>query len=726
MSPRDFADCVGSSDLDALFRPRSIAIVGASQDASKIGGSPIDYLRRYGFDGRIVPVNPRHSAVQGLAASPSLTAIGEPVDLAIVSVPAKLVRGVLADAASAGVKAAVVFSSGFAEIDEAGRRAQADLTADARRHGIRLLGPNCMGLMSVRERAFSTFTPAIQAAAPLPGNIAIVSQSGAFGAFALQLARRRSLGLSYWVTTGNEADIELSDTIAWLAADPHTDVILCYMEGCRNGGKLEHALALALEQGKRIVVTKVGRTELGQAAAASHTAALTGEDAVYDAVFRQYGVYRASTIEEFFTVGYAASLSALPRSNRIGLLTVSGGVGALMADEASSLGLDACELPAAQQVTLRELVPFSAPRNPVDMTGQFTNDTTLLDRTIDLMIESGAFDMLPVFMAAAGASPVFGPKIVDSLLAARRRHPGIPLALISLIDAEGRGRLEKAGVLVFEDPSHAVRAFAALVFFSRASRSSRVARSASRARNESASKAAAELPAVSLPMAGQALNEIEALRLLGDAGIPVVDTRAASDAEEAVREAAAVGYPVVLKILSADIAHKTDIGGVRLRLGDAASVRRAFDEILASAHRAAPQARIDGVIVAPMVNRGIEMILGVVRDPVFGPIIMCGLGGVFAEVLRDTALRVAPIELDEAHAMLGELRGRRLLDGVRGAPPADVDALARAIVALSELAIHQDDAIDSLDINPFIVLAKGEGAMALDAMIVTAAARRQS
>ena len=711
-----------ASGLDALFRPRSIAVIGASDDRSKIGGSPVDFLLRYGFEGRIVPVNPRHATIQGLAAAPSIAAAGEPVDLAIISVPAKLVRGVLAEAAHAGARAAVVFSSGFAEIEGTGTNEQNLLAADARRHGIRLLGPICMGLMSVRERAFSTFTPAIQGAAPTPGNIAIVSQSGAFGAFSLQLAKRRSLGLSYWVTTGNEADIELSDAIAWLAADPHTKVILCYIEGCRDGARLEEALALAREHDKRIVVTKVGRSALGQAAAASHTAAMTGEDAIYDAVFREYGVYRAATIEEFFAVGYAASMSVLPRSNRIGLLTVSGGVGALMADDASSLGLDACELPSASQAKLRAAVPFAATRNPVDITGQFTNDPALLDRAIDMMMEGGAYDMLPVFMAAAGASPVFGPKIATSMLAARQRYPEIPLALISLMEGENRKRLEEAGVLVFEDPSQAMRAFAALDFFRLSNRSE----TPSGARPGETNALSTEPGCASEPPDFSRLNEVESLRLLAAAGVPVIDARVSRSAEEAERLSSAIGYPVAMKILSPDIAHKSDVGGVRLGLRDPKEAFSAFDAIVASARAAMPQARIDGVVVAPMVSGGVEMILGAVRDPVFGPVVMCGLGGVFAELLQDRALRMAPVGLDEAHAMLDELRGRPLLDGLRGSPPCDVDALARAIVALSTFAARHADRIGSLDINPFLVLPRGEGGIALDALILPSTRRGDS
>lgn len=721
-------------DLEALFRPRRIAVVGASADPRRIGGAPVDYLKRYGFAGAIHPVNPKYPEIQGLRCAPSLQAIGEQVDLAIVSVPARQVLDTLHDAAAAGVRAAVLFSSGFAEIDEAGREAQRALTAQARSAGIRLLGPNCMGLMSMRERAFSTFTPAIAASAPPAGNIAIVSQSGAFGAYAMQLARARGLGLSYWVTTGNEADVELGDCVEWLAGDPSTQVILCYMEACRDGAKLCRAFERAALAGKRVVITKVGRTVLGQAAAASHTAALAGEDAVYDAMFAQYGAWRAQTIDEFFTVGYAASMAELPKGPRIGLLTVSGGVGALMADEADTLSLQAPELPADRQQALRARVPFAATRNPIDFTGQFTSEPELLDFALDLVADSGCYDMMPVFMAAAAASPALRPKIVASLLRACQRHPHLPIALISMIDDIGRRELEAAGCLVFEEPSHAVRALAALRFFAQAHaaiarrQAARAEGSPPQAQRSTGQRgpgaldqpSAADQPAARdrEPPVTRALSEYEALHVLARAGVNGVQARLAVTADAAAQAAAAIGFPVVIKIASADIAHKTEVGGVRLNLRDEAAVREAFAAVTASARLAVPHARIDGTIVAPMVAEGIETIVGTATDPVFGPVVMCGIGGVLAEVIRDTCVRLAPVDHEQALAMIRSLRANALFDGFRGAPAADVEALAHTLVALSHFAVAQQASVASIDINPLRVMPRGRGVMALDALIV--------
>lgn len=700
-----------TSSLEPLFNPRSVAIVGASDDPAKIGGIPLSYFIKYRFDGPVHPVNPNYATVQGLPASPSLAAIGAPVDMAVFAVAARQIPAAIDDAARAGVRSAVMFSSGFAELGEEGAAAQAALQAQARAAGIRLLGPNCLGFMSIRRNIYATFTPALQRAAPQAGRIAIVSQSGAFGAYALQLARRRGLGLSYWVTTGNEGDVQLADCIEWLAGDEHTDVMLCYMEGCRDGDRLRRALALAQARGKRLVIIKIGRTAAGSAAAASHTAALSGEDAVYDALFEQYGVWRAQSIDEFFAVGYAAATASVPAQGRLGIMTVSGGVGALMADDAASLDMPLPRMPEAAQRELRAMVPFCAPSNPVDVTGQFQNQHEVFDRAVTLMAESGLYDGLAVFTAAAGLSPVYGPRVRESLLAARERYPDLAMALVSLTEEADREAFDRAGILCFEDPGMAVRAMAALRFFARSAQRHAARAAAGRATGADAAATGSTLPAAPL-------NEHQALALVAAAGIPTIDARAARDEDAAAAAGAATGFPVVMKILSADIPHKSDVGGVVLGIADEAALRTAWRDMQSRIAAACPRARVDGVLIAPMAPDGVEMIIGMSQDPVFGPVLLCGLGGITAEALRDTTLRLAPVDLDDARAMIDGLRGRRLLDGMRGAPAADVDALARAIVALSDLAVAHRDDVETIDVNPLRVLAAGRGVIALDALVL--------
>lgn len=700
--------------LAALLNPASVAVVGATNDVGRIGGVPLDLMLRRGYKGRILPINPKYAEVQGLKAWPTLAAVGAPIDVAIVAVAAALVPQTLEDAIAAGVKALVLFTSGFAEVDDAGREAQKKIAARARAAGVRLLGPNCLGLMAFAQGVYATFSPAPRVGETKPGNIAIVSQSGAFGAFAYSLARIKGLGMSYWITTGNEADIEFADCVAWLAHDPATKVILGYMEGCRDGAKLKHALAAAQAAGKCVAITKVGRTALGSAAAASHTAALTGEDAVYDAMFRQYGVWRARTVDELFTVGYAASMCPLPASRRIGLLTTSGGVGVLMADEADDCGLDVAEMPHSAQAAIRAVVSFAGPRNPVDITGQFQNHPELLETTLERMLgrtaEDGRYDMALFFPAAGLLGSPTAQFNVDTLIKVHRRHPDIPLGVNGLVRPEQRLQFEAAGIPVLEEPSAAVRAFGALAFF------------AERARAAQARAPIALPPPTRFP--GHALTEHEALDLLAEAGLPVMPCTHAVSADAAVAAGEAHGYPVVLKLSSRTITHKSDVGGVKLNLADAAAVRAAYDAILAGARAADPAAHVDGVLVAPMIKGGVECILGVQRDPVFGPVVMFGLGGVMVEALKDVSFRVAPIDESEARAMVDEIRARRVLDGMRGAPPADVDALARAIAALSRFAAANAGSIESLDLNPFVVMPRaadgigGLKALALDAVLI--------
>lgn len=692
-------------DLSAIFAPRSVAVVGASDTVDKIGGTPVAFMKQFGYAGRIFPVNPKQSTVQGLPAWPSLRAIGEPVDLAIFAIPASLSRVALEDAAAAGVKGAVMFTSGFAETGNDGACQQAELADIARQGGVRLLGPNCLGFMNVGERLYATFSPAPAGGQIRYGPVGLVSQSGAFGAYAYALARERGIGLSHWITTGNEADIDFADCVEWLAHDPQTRVIMGYMEGCRNGPRLRQALAAAKAARKPVIMVKVGRTEAGAQAAASHTAALAGNDAVYDAVFREYGVHRARDITEFFGVAAAAALGGLPADASLGLFTVSGGVGVLMADEASQAGLDLRPMPESAQATIREWVPFSAPANPVDITGQVTNDATLIERTARLMLDQGGYASWIGFLAAAGTAERFWPLLHSLATNLRRDYPDKHLALSTLLSPERRQVLEALGVMVFSEPSEAVRTVSALA---------RLARSLDAPNVETDPP----LPKIILP--ARNLNEPESLTALEQAGVRVVPHSLVHSADEAVAAAKLLGGPVVLKVVSSDILHKSESGGVMLNLKDAEDVRWGYERLITSVRHHAPAARLDGVLVAPMLSRGgTECLLGVQRDPVFGPMVMFGLGGVFVETLRDVVLRPAPVGLAQAHEMIQATKAHALLAGARGRAPADLDLLAQQIVALSRFAVACGESLESVDINPFIALpASHGGGCAVDAVVI--------
>lgn len=699
----DGAAATAREALDRMFRPRSVAVVGASATPSKIGGIPVDYLKSKGFSGRVIPINPKAGEIQGLPSFPSLAAASGPIDLAIVAVPAAMVEAALEDAIAAKVPALVIFSSGFAEIGAEGAAMQARLAARAREAGVRLLGPNCLGFMTVAEDVHATFTPVVHLGKPPLGRVGIVSQSGAFGAYALTLARLRGIGVSHWITTGNEADLGFAECVEWLAGDPGTEVIVGYMEGARDGARLRRAFAACEAARKPLILCKVGRTEVGAHAAASHTAALAGEDAVFDGVFRQHGVIRADSIEACFDAAYAAAIAGLPRGRRAGLYTVSGGAGVLMADEAAARGLEVPALSDAAQAKVLAMIPFAGVRNPLDITGQVLNVEGAFRTALDLMARDGTVDLIVSFLALSGLNPRTGPEIAADLAAVREAAPDVAQYAVTVATPEFRARLEAAGIPVFDDPNRAVRAAAALAGF------------AARLAAPPAAPSAPPVTALAVPCAS---TEPEALRLLARAGLPVTPFALATTPEEAGSAAETFGGPVAVKVVSRDILHKTEAGGVRLNLTGAEAAREAAAGILASARAHAPDARIDGVMVAPM-SRGVaEAVIGVQRDPAFGPVVMFGMGGVHVEALRDVAFRAAPVSEAEALRMIHEIRAIRLLTHPRGAPPADLPALARLIAEVSRLAAGGLEGLESLDLNPVIVRAEGRGCVLVDALLI--------
>ncbi len=693
-----------TGSLQSLFYPRSIAVIGASTDPGKIGGRPIDFLKRSGFQGRIAPVNPKADTVQGLPAFPTIGDAGQ-VDLAICAVPGQLAEQVVDDCVAAGVGALVMFSSGFAELGEDGRETQERMAAKARAGGMRMVGPNCMGVATMGTGMVATFHPAFSKVETLPrdGRIALISQSGAFGGLCIQMANNRGIGISHMVTTGNEADVDVADVLAELAQDPQVDVILMYLEGCRDGPGLIRALEIARANRKPVVAVKLGRTAAGAEAAQSHTAALAGSDAVFDAMFRQFGVYRARNIEEFLDIGCALAIGRLPDNNRIAIVTPSGGVGILMADEAEERGLDVAPLPETVQSSFKKLIPFAGVRNPLDMTAQVISDPTLFEQALELVLNETDFGSVVCFLGAATSDPGLGKVLIDSWERVRAAHPERLMIAPGMHPPAVAQELEANGTYAPTEPTYGPRAVAAAWYF---------AQSFANAVDQPVVARGSRLPS------GQ-LNEIEAMDVLRTAGLPVVSERMAKTADEAVAAAQDIGYPVVMKLLSPDILHKSDIGGVKLGLRDEAAVRAAFDAIMA-AGAAVADARIDGCIVAPMIaGDSVETILGVTMDPTFGPVVMFGLGGVLVEAMGDVSFRIAPVDRTQARAMIDEIRARKVLDGVRNAPPSDIDALTDAIVALSTFAAAHADQLVSIEANPVLIRPEGQGAIALDAVVVT-------
>lgn len=693
--------------LHRMFNPRSVAIIGASNDSVRIGGRPVMLLKR-GYQGKIYPVNPTRETVQGLPAYPSVTAIEGPVDLALIALPAAAVLEAVEQCAAKGIDACVVLSSGFSEEGPEGVEMQRRLVDTAHRAGIRLMGPNCIGVANNRTGSWVTFAGGATHPPPV-GHLSLVAQSGGFASYALMLMHKRKIGLNQWLCLGNQADVDFADCVDYLADDPDTHVIVGYLEGIDDGAKLIAALKKARRNRKFVIVTKVGSSEAGSIATASHTATLAGEDAVYDAVLRQYGAYRAETVHEAFNVAYAClQAPALPKSARTGLITVSGGFGVLMADAASQAGLDVAPLPDDTQARLKAFLPYSNVRNPVDITAQLLNDFSIYERTLHEVCADDACDMAVIYQMGTDQTHV-RPRLVSAMDEFRRRRPETPVALILSDDGEIRRGYEAQRYMVFEDPSEPFKPLAALHWFAQSFEQAAVA--------EEGEGAVPAYAGPVLPPGELALDEHESKAVLASAGMAVAPEHAVHSEDGALSAAHAIGYPIVLKVISRDLLHKSDVGGVELDIRDDAQLRIAYRRMHDNVSRNAPNARIDGVLVAKMLKGGLEFSLGVHNDPVFGPTIMAGLGGIFIEVLKDVAFRHAPVAPEQAHAMLRELRGYPLLQGVRGQPPSDIEALVDALVRLSQLAVGLRGRIASIDVNPVLVLPEGQGAFAVDGVV---------
>ncbi len=691
------------ASLDPLVRPRSVAVIGASDEPARIGGRPIAYMKSQGFAGGLWPVNPRRPTVQGLPSYPSVADLPGVPDVAIVAVPVELAIQAVDDLGAKGCRAVIVFTAGFAEVDEAGAAQQARLTAVARRHGIRLLGPNCLGAFNASVNYYGTFSASFEKGWPIPGTIGIASQSGAYGTHVFAAALDRGLGTACCITTGNEAEVTLGDVLGWMAQAPEVEVICAYAEGIRQAGTFLGALELARRNRKPVVMMKVGRSALGGAAAKSHTASIAGDDAVTQAVLDEFGVVRARTTEEMLDIAYAATKRIYPSRNAMGVLTVSGGAGVLISDAAAEAGVEMPPMPGDAQARLRALIPFCAPRNPVDCTAQVTNELSLIRTFTESVARDGDYPAILAFWSQVAGGTTTGPKLAPMMREIRADYPD-RLWVMSMLAPNKVRDYEADGWLCFEDPSRAVAAIGAMIRFGQAF-----------ARAEAGPAPAVPLPAVSLPATTP--SEAAAKSLLAAAGVPAVPERACADAAAAVAAAEAIGYPVVLKILSPDILHKSEIGGVLLDVADAEGVRAGFATLLERAARHAPDARIEGVLVAKQIKGATEMAMGILRDPVFGPVAMVGLGGIFIEVMKDFALARCPVDVAQAERMIRGLRGFALLDGARGRPRGDVAALARALSALSAFAVAAGPRLASVDVNPVLVLPEGEGCFAADAVI---------
>lgn len=698
---------LGRANLDSLFAPKSVAVIGASSDPRRFGGRPIQYLLEAGFEGPVYPVNPSRSEIQGLTAYPSILEVPGPVDCALLAVGADATQQTVEDCIARGVKTAICYGAGFAETGGEGIERQARLLDTARAGGLRLLGPNCMGALNARTKFYGTFASALEDGVPPAGRIAIASQSGGYGGYLLRHLFLRGLGVSQWVTTGNEADIDVGEALHWMAGQEDNDVVLAYIEGLRSKDNLIAALRLARENRKPVVVMKVGRTAEGSAAAASHTASLTGQDDVYDALFEEYGVHRARTTDELLDITYALSRRQLPKGPRVGVISISGGVGVQIADFVSDAGLTMGSVPSETQDQLRALVPHCSPSNPIDMTGLVTTNHDIMEKTLDAVFAANAFDATLIFLGITGAAPSMARPLQQAIANAHSRAPD-QLVLVSVTCPQEMVReYDAKGMLAFEDPSRAIDALSALWKF------------------EKAFSADIPEPMVlpireALPtIAGGQLNEADAKALLAKFDIPSPREGLARDPAEAARMAAEIGFPVAIKVVSPDILHKTEVGGVALGLGSAQAVEAAVVHMAETIPGLLPDAHIDGYLVSEMIKGGVECIVGITQDEAFGPIVTFGLGGTLVELFKDTVCALAPVSEAKATEMIGKLKTAPLLTGYRGGPRHDIEALARAISGISVLAAQHADTISTIEVNPLVVRAGSGGVVALDAVIET-------
>ncbi|WP_144634296.1 acetate--CoA ligase family protein [Bordetella genomosp. 13] len=734
--------------LQAFFDPGSVAIIGASSDPDKLGGRPIRFLRDAGYAGQIFPINPKSDTVQGLKAYASLADVPQAIDQALIIVPAPGAQAALQACIDKGIRHVQVLSSGFAEEDDAGRERQRALVELAGRHGVRLTGPNCLGVVSVHNRFYATFSTALEALAPREGGISFATQSGAFGSCAYAQAIQRGLGIARIVATGNEADVDVAQCIDFLASDDKTRVICAAIEGCRDGDVLRRALRKAAAAGKPVILMKVGTSTRGQVAAATHTGAVAGNDRIFDAVVRECGAWRAATIEQMLDIAYVCTQLAKPANNRAGILTVSGGIGVLMTDDAERMGVDIPVLPAEVRRRAHELVPFSIGENPLDTTAQIGAVKNGVPRLAEVLLQDTDWSTLCIYLAQIPCDEKRFPVMLEGLSDLRRRYPDRLIVLVGPYSEQMRVAIEASGLVIFADPGRAMAAVGAACGMAarrcamdaargqpgaaHGEASAHVdaqadasigrgqsARAVSAAASVSAPQPAAPRPAAPQPAAprmappafGTRLDEVQAKQVLAAYGLPMLDETLCADADQAVAAAARVGYPVVAKIVSADIPHKTEIGGVLLNLKDEDAVRSAH----ALLRQRAGQAPVSGVLIAPMCAPGTEIILGVHVDPLFGPMVMFGLGGVAVELYQDVAFATAPLDEARARALVGSVRASRLLEGWRGQAALDVPALVRALVSLSQLAYDWRGVLAGVDVNPFVL--RRDGGVCLDALI---------
>ncbi|MGH6707384.1 MAG: acetate--CoA ligase family protein, partial [Bradyrhizobium sp.] len=677
------------------------AVVGASNDPAKLTGRPIAYMLKRGFTGEIVPINPSRNEVQGLKAYPSLAALDRPVDLAIIGTAAAAVEGVIAEGVAAGVRSFVVLSSGFAEHDAEGARLQARLTALASEHDIAVVGPNCLGVINGETGLIASFTTAMEDNELRYGGFGFASQSGALGAYFLDLVLQAGLGVSRWITTGNECDVDIAGSLGMLVDDPMTKVIGAYVEDIKDGPAFRDALRDAARAGKPVFLIKAGRSSVGAAAAASHTGAIAGEDRVYQACFDQYGAIRVASITEMIDAAKLVLHDAVPSEGRIGVLSVSGGAGVLLADAIEAAGLGFPKFSVETATALAATLPgFSKPQNPVDLTANVLSNAGMFRSTLEVVSVAPELDACILFI---GLMHSISETLTESILAARSQS-GRPFIVVWIgARPEIVARLDAAGIPVYPDIPQAITA---------------LGHACGAVRKQAVAASVANAPArqSTPPGALRQLTEWHSkvwLRNAGGIGLP--DGVMVQTSVEVAAGITGLAAPFVAKLQSPDMPHKSEHGGVVLGLNDTAALTNAVETLLGRGRDA--KVIIDGVLIERMVGFDVELIVGFRRDPVFGAMLMVGRGGVEVELSPDVAMALLPLTAAEIETLLRSLRSARLFDGFRGKPVVDVRRISQALAHIAGKFMI-DATLDEIEINPLV--ARGADVVALDALIKVA------
>lgn len=702
-------------DLHKLLEPRAIAVIGASEDPKKVGGEIVANLKLGGFPGQVFPVNPRSRTICDYPCFPSVADIPAAADLAIVAVNAPQVSAVIRQCGEADVPLAVVLGSGFSEAGKPGAALQDELHRAIAESGVRVVGPNCIGLMNLRRRMFCGFGPGFRNHALATGPVAMVTQSGGFGFSVVGLCNHQNLGFSKIISTGNECDVSTADIIEHILDDDEIEVIVAYIEGVKDGRRLLEVGEKALERGKPILCWKVGNSNVARAAVASHTANLSAPYELFKTAFARSGFIEIREIEDLVDVARGFIGGKIPRGRRVAVVTTSGGSGVLMADRCDEAQLT---LPAPTAVLLDRisamLPPYSAVANPIDLTAQVGDDAGRFNRVVKVFAEDPAYDQVLVRYGAVQSpnAPVWAEELASI---ARNTEKPLLVAWSRVPDRSSQALmiLEKNNIPWFVTPGRAVTAAGALADFS--------SRREMLSRSRRAGSGAFKKIQLDLPAAAGSLGEGASKRIVRAYGIPSVDEKLLSLEEIAELKKSPFQFPVVMKVESPDIAHKTEAGAVITGVRSLSELKEGARKIAASAQAYRSDAAIKGILIQKTCT-GTELILGAFVDECFGPVVVLGLGGIYAEILKDVARRFAPISERSARDMILELRAAPIFKGYRRMPPLDIDALAVAISRLSYLIAHHGNRIREIDINPLFVGAAGRGVRAADALVVLNAA----